>query len=300
MRHFALTLCLCGLVAIAPVHAQVKIVPIQTAKQPKLYPVAMVMPHDSESHDSYEWLLGAWKNGKWVTGKSVAQQIQQQSWNIQGLRTGVEKTKSQQPTKTDQMSCGDMVFVHIPTQQKTKQYRLATSPQINTRPRNIKIFPNTHKTYQNIVRKELLKLGIETPKANITNIIRMDLDGNGTEEVILSASYYHHPSKSKKNHFYRPPARASVGDYSLLLLRSLQNGKVKTTFLHKDIFIKKAKDDAWLMPTLANIASIADLNGDGRMELVIWESYYEGTGIRILEWTPQMNVKQRLSVGCGS
>lgn len=303
MRHFVLTLCLCGLVAMAPAHAQTKIIAIQTAKQLQFYPAAVVMPHNSQWNDTREWLLGAWENGQWVAGKRVAQQLRPFSWNVQDLQGNSEQVTSQYPPQHNQEGCGETVFVHMPTKQRSKQYRLATSPKIKAQPRPIQTIPNTHRAYHNILRQELFKLGIESPRMNITNIIRADLDGNGTQEVILAASYYKKYSDgslSGQTRTDRPPARANAGDYSVVLLRSIQNGKINTTMIHKDLFIQEAKDEGtWLMPTLSNLAGIADLNGDGRMELVLWETYYEGTGVRVLEWTPKTGLKQRLSVGCG-
>ncbi|MFC6801347.1 hypothetical protein ACFQDE_06025 [Deinococcus caeni] len=40
------------------------------------------------------------------------------------------------------------------------------------------------------------------------------------------------------------------------------------------------------MATQYRLAGVADLNGDGRMELVLHDAYYEGADFTVSEWTP--------------
>ena len=54
------------------------------------------------------------------------------------------------------------------------------------------------------------------------------------------------------------------------------------------------------VPSRFGLAGVADLNADGRMELVVQDAYYEGEGAAVLEWSPGAGVKERLNEGCGA
>jgi hypothetical protein len=50
-----------------------------------------------------------------------------------------------------------------------------------------------------------------------------------------------------------------------------------------------------------SIGAVADLNGDGRMEIVIAAAYYEGLGVEVWEWVPADQAPAlQISQGCGA
>ena len=55
----------------------------------------------------------------------------------------------------------------------------------------------------------------------IDNILRVDLDGDGEEEVLISAANYFAKAD-------RVPMRSPAGSYSMVLLRRVVAGKVET------------------------------------------------------------------------
>jgi hypothetical protein len=141
---------------------------------------------------------------------------------------------------------------------------------------------------------ELLKSkGLAKSSTKISQMFKVDLDNDGIEETLISAT------NLKKG----ISGRAEVGDYSFVAVRKLVNGRVKTTVLSGD-FIKKSpkyKDENSVF-NYANeqkISAIADLNGDGRMEILVFGKYYHGEWVNVFEATNNgfVEIKQ-LAVGC--
>jgi len=50
---------------------------------------------------------------------------------------------------------------------------------------------------------------------------------------------------------------------------------------------------------IRRVSAIADLNGDGTMELALFEQYYEGSGTAVLSIGPYGEAVQILHAGCG-
>lgn len=268
----------------------------------KIKPVALIEPHNTEHDNSYGLLLGGWHNGEWLQNKMATHQLDiKQSWQILSLDGQYQTSKSIHPP-SHKPPCEDSSLVHIPSS-PSRQHRLAISPYLKAQPRPIHILSNQNTFYRQEIRSQLIKKGVLNPIINMTNAIRVDLDGDGRDEVILAASYFANTANGQQAGNLKsswPPPHAGAGDYSIMLMRYLHNGVVKTKILHESIFIRDEKSDAeWQMPTIANLAGIADLNGDNKMELVIWDAYYEGFGARVFEWTPELGLIERLNAGCG-
>ncbi|MEO6391431.1 MAG: FG-GAP repeat protein [Pyrinomonadaceae bacterium] len=144
----------------------------------------------------------------------------------------------------------------------------------------------TDATYATIVSSIVRAHGIARPKVGIKQIYSVDLDGDGTNEVILAATY-------RKSDGLSPNAVA--GEYSLLLVRKLVGGKVRNILVASEFHRRAVKFGAISEFT---IDAIGDLNGDGKMEVVMGSSYYEGNGSVVYE-IPGAVAKEVLSTGCG-
>lgn len=269
----------------------------QAAAPAGLHLVALIDPGADRSA-AQGLVLGAWENGRWLSGKAVAARVPaRQAWRVQSL-AGVSTTVSSSgPLVTGEAPCEDTAFVPLQAPSPSGRYRLAVSPGLNVRPRPVQVLPSDNRTYQNVVRAELLRRGLTNPVVNVTALVRADLDGNGTQEVIIAASHYRQPGAAPSV----PPAHAGKGDYSLLLLRWVQAGQVRTTVLGESLFTRDERSDTdWQMPSLYDLGGVADLNGDGRMELVVTDAYYEGSGAAVLDWSPATGPRTRLNEGCGA
>ncbi|MBX7054219.1 MAG: hypothetical protein K1X36_04615 [Pyrinomonadaceae bacterium] len=129
--------------------------------------------------------------------------------------------------------------------------------------------------------------GILRSKVIVTGAYSVDLDGNGKIETILSATY----SKRGFNE------GSSVGDYSFVMIQSSVGGKVSNRLVDGE-FIRHSSEFG--APNQYEVQAIADLNGDGRMEIVVYSQYYEGAGTAAfeVEGGHPKHIKA-LTIGCG-
>ena len=108
---------------------------------------------------------------------------------------------------------------------------------------------------------------IDQPKVKIDNILRVDLDGDGEEEVLISATNYF--GKTTACQCDRPPA-----SYSMVLLRRVVAGKVETQLIvgefYPKAYPKAAQEEGRFdAPNAYKVIATLDLDGDGKMEVVI-------------------------------
>ena len=274
-------------------------------------PVALItFGPDSRGHAT-ALLLGAWQAGLWQPPAAAAPLLKGgQPWRMQSLgrpgragqtllRTGGAALPTDQP-------CPETIFLDfiLPTTftaSSASDFLLVTSPGLNVRPRPVEVLPTGNPVYRETVRAELVRRGLKTPVVSVNSVTRTDLDGDGRLEVMIEASHFRLQASGN----FAPPPRAEAGDYSLLLLRWVRNGQVRTTVLYQNVFTrtptqKQIEDGGGQVPSRFGLAGVADLNGDGRMELVVADAYYEGEGAAVLEWSPDSGAKERLNQGCGA
>lgn len=137
-------------------------------------------------------------------------------------------------------------------------------------------------TYAAFAREVLAGLGMEVDSPRVKQLIRFDLDGDGVLEVVTVAETEN------------PTLTDEPGHYSIIFLRRIVDGEVKTYIVEDSVH----GDDR--IPLTFGVAGVADLNGDGRMELVINWGYYEGSGIGVSEFeTDELGYVSRIGSGCG-
>jgi hypothetical protein len=144
-----------------------------------------------------------------------------------------------------------------------------------------------NKTYEKIAADFLGSRGIENPNVRIVEAKKVDLEGDGTDEVLLNAAYY----KSR-----RDPFVTQVGDYHFVLLRKIIGGKAQNLFIRGDFKVIRESDG----PVVDNeIYAILDLNGDGRLEVVIHSAYPEARYAEVYDIDGR-NIEMVMSTGCGA
>jgi hypothetical protein len=138
------------------------------------------------------------------------------------------------------------------------------------------------------VRDFLKSHAIKDPKVRITRILRVDLDADGEEEVLISATNYFNQGEEAPIH---APRR---GSYSIVMLRRVTAGKVQTQLVAGELY---SKTDASNAPNIYKIAAVLDLNGDGKLEVIVHSFYYEGGDTTIYRCEPD-KIEAALSVEC--
>lgn len=117
--------------------------------------------------------------------------------------------------------------------------------------------------YVDFIAKILADNGLVGEPVHIREIVKTDLEGDGIDEVLIVASNIDAPDQNK-------------GQYSIVLLRKVIDGKVESLFLTKQI--KNMLPGDWNDRLLYDYAlrEIVDLDHDGVCELLLSETYYEG------------------------
>jgi hypothetical protein len=131
-------------------------------------------------------------------------------------------------------------------------------------------------TYMEVVSDILKGEGIKKPEVKITQAYKVDLDGDGKQEVVIVANRYAQGLRELSG----VGNETSAGDYTLVLVRKIIGEKVQNIVLAKAVWLK---GDDGPLPRANHLSAIADLNGDGVMELVFYSAYHEGSGSVVVQ-----------------
>jgi len=124
--------------------------------------------------------------------------------------------------------------------------------------------------YQEYIAQLLSDNELQGEAVHIDGIFQMDLEGDGIDEVLIMASNIHAENNVK-------------GQYSIVVLRKIIDGKVESLFLIKDIKPELPTDGSDSLHYDYKLCEIVDLNRDGVCELLIKRSFYEGYSYVVYE-----------------
>jgi hypothetical protein len=236
----------------------------------------------------FGYLIGGSRNGKWVSDKEVAKSLTGgEAYRVFNSSTQAGQTTGSK-SHVNESPCELTQWVNL---QKNFNGQIAVSANWNPLPRHLRPQNTNQKIYRDEVARILKKGGIKKPKVIIMQLWRIDLDGDGTDEVLISAANYN-GQKDVPDHM---SSYSSAGNYSLALLRKVVNGKVHTIVLGAEIY-PQSKD--FSAPNVFRFVGAYDLNGDGKMEVVMRGRYYEGDWISVYE-VKGASAKEVLASGCG-
>lgn len=236
-------------------------------------------------------LMGGSSGSSWIKPEEMGPRMsggdKYRLYDLNGLWKSVTGGKA----ASQGAPCEDTLYVELPKnfQDSVPQgaHYIGVAGTWNPLPRTPKVESNNIPAYINLVSSLLTRKGIRRPQVNITKVVRVDLEGDGTEEVLINASRVNR----WENGSITP--NASAGDYSLVMLRKVINGKVQTIMLAEEYHTKPATFSA---PDEYNLTAVLDLNGDGVMEVIVARGYYEG------DWKTVYTIKGNKAVdvlGCG-
>ena len=238
------------------------------------------------------YLFGAITGGKSIKADEAAKALQDEmTYQVYGLTQSFGQANGGKPKPAEEEVCSDVLTVSLSPRPENGVIALAAP--WNALPRKPRVMDTTQQVYVEAVRDFLKTKGIEEPKVKIDNIIRVDLDGDGEDEVLISATNYSEKEEGA-------PMRSPAGSYSMVLLRRVVSGKVETQLVEGEFYPKAYNDDErFNAPNAYKVIAVLDLDGDGKMEVVVASNYYEGEATTIYRCEPK-KVQALLSVACGA
>ena len=232
-------------------------------------------------------LLGGVQNGKWIPTTKFSSRMASESEFVLVSWNGAEEGGVTLGKKGEvEDVCRDFVRMTFELEQD-HGVGIGSEAKWNPVPRVPKLIDPKGATYRTVVANYLKRKGIAQPVVSIQEAFRADLEGDGVDEVILSATYYKGGLASN----------AHPGDYSFVIVRKAV-GKVVTDHLLRGDFITKRVEFG--APSEHHVSAIVDLNGDGKMEIVLRGMYYEGdfAGAYEMKNGKPVQIKE-FEVGCG-
>ncbi len=208
-------------------------------------------------------LIGEWRSAQWVR---IAE-------DLKGSEEPMTLWKLEPTQATSSRECkgffvGEGVFGHFLRGEPAEWKGTFWGGPKPGYPRPIQPLPRDSKPHLQVIGQILRSKKMSKATPRIESGYRVDLDGDGVQEVLLHATTMTDPRRM----FLEKKAR-----YGLLLLRVLEDGKAR------NIELEFTHDGQDLFNALS-IDAIADLDGDGVYEFVLSSDYYEGQSARLMQW----------------
>jgi hypothetical protein len=140
-------------------------------------------------------------------------------------------------------------------------------------------------TYAGFAAELLSARGMDVLEPTIKQLFRADLEGDGVNEVLVVAE------DVTQGLLLEP------GDYSIAFMRKVVDGEVQTVILEETLVF----DEQDRFAGAHSFGGAADLNDDGKMELIVGSAFFEGINVAIWEYAnDDLGAVQVLQTGCGS
>jgi hypothetical protein len=140
-------------------------------------------------------------------------------------------------------------------------------------------------TYAGFAAEILSNRGLDIAEPVIKQVIRTDLEGDGVNEVLVVAEEV------------TPGFLMEEGDYSLVFMRRVIGGDVVTAILEETVVLSEDQQ----FSGAHTLGTVADLNGDGKMEIVTNAAFFEGFSVSVWEYVnDDLGPVIRLQNGCGA
>lgn len=237
----------------------------------------------------WRYVIGGHEQGQWLTSETAGKRLT-------GAKTKyrVFTPTTENPSVTggkaspDADVCPD-VWLQATTPEldpDERNHAVGVSAPWNPTPRKARATDPTQEVYVKAISDVLATKGIAQAKVKITQLLRVDLDGDGKEEVLTTATHYTRIEELMT---------ARAGDYSLITLRRIDGDEVKTLIVNGEVYPKGDENAA---PNTYEIAAVLDLDGDSTLEVLVRTAYYEGGGMEVYKLRNGA-LERVLSIECG-
>jgi len=230
-------------------------------------------------------VVGGIQNERWLAANEVAEYVQPgQTFDIYapdgfaGEASLVDYGFFMQPLMCGTYYAGSDFSLDVPG-----LVGVARGWEVTSRPSQD--LPVDTPVYQQAVGDWLVSQGIPQPDVRVTRVVRVDIEGDGVDEVFISASRF----LDESGH------NTELGDYSILLMRKVTGDRVITVPVVADVYSSPAAELTFSFTYL--LVNFLDLNADGILEAIVDVSRWEGNGVLVFQ-VDGMNVTQALMSVC--
>lgn len=236
-----------------------------TAAEPAAEPIAIIAR--TEAWMSSFVLVGGSLNGGWINNEQMAAALAVgQDYQ---LYTAFEFAGGLQGQSLDHdPRCKDYYVTLAPP--AISQHAVGVAGDWPVLPRTPQELAADTEVYLETVAGWLVDQAPSQPIVVIEKIWRVDIEGDGTDEVFINATRF----AESTGHSVEPR------DYSVVLMRTVIGNEVVTVELVGDYYSEAVELQ---FPLTYNLEFVGDLNGDGRLEVVVGVSRWEGSGVMVFE-----------------
>ncbi len=154
----------------------------------------------------------------------------------------------------------------VPSELGTAQIAIFDSEggkKIAISPKTLIVMNNDDEKYTRVLASFLERQKLKDAPIKIHQLIRTDLEGDGKFEVIINAINTARDLDRK-------------GEYSIVLVVREVDGKTEIETIQNELTLEDSDFPAVLWEN--TIAAIADIDGDGKMEIIMYGQFYHGQG----------------------
>lgn len=233
-----------------------------------------------------EGVLGSWSGSAWVRWEEGATPPIGDRYQVVRLDEPITTVVG-----TESIDCSPAgnpsIDVGIDFGDKLSPEPIAVAGVADPRPRPVEVLAADNPLYREAAVSVLADLGVTDASPTISQVVRGDLDGDGAAEVLVVAERLSDTGSWT----------AVEGDYSVVFMRRVQGGDFATTVVASWIAGPPGEFTASI--EVMRLAALADLNGDGRMEVVLDHRFWESSSVTVHELQGDGTLTEVLSTGCG-
>jgi hypothetical protein len=130
--------------------------------------------------------------------------------------------------------------------------------------RDVQVLSPDQDIYRLVVQGWLKIQGLKAPQDGDLHIFRVDLEGDGVDEVFISATHLDESRHTTKS-----------GDYSVVLMRRVIGNEAVTVFIQGDVYHSQEPEITY--PRTYSFGNFLDLDHDGVLEVIVefhaWEDF---------------------------
>ncbi len=262
-----------------------------------IYSSSILSLYSANEKKSFVWcdnlILGGSLNGKWIEAKDIFSKIKKgDKFKLYNLNNFLQNVTAEKPYLDEQCESPFLDMNDYSSDVSNSDYPVAVFSSWNVQPRKSVKLNNNIPAYKECATQILASNKIYTSSPIISQIYKIDLEGDGVDEVVMTINNVA---------FEECESIAKKGDYSAIVLRKIINGKVETILIEGTFYdhIEKREDGLYYPGIFTHkIMNFLDLNGDGILEIITGDMEHEGFGYSVYEIKNGKSVKV-LSNGWG-